>query len=151
MYYFAYGSNMCLRRLEARKLEHKLVAAGSIDNWRIRFNKMSQKEPSNGFANIEPYWGDRVWGAIFEVMQADLPILDKFEGYPGHYQRTTLFVESNGVHFPCVVYIATHKWSSDTDLNVTNEYAGFINEGITDCLGASDCLEYADKLKTLML
>lgn len=64
MLYFSYGSNMSIDRLLKRGITSvKLVGVGHIDHWQFQFNKKSQKDPKIGFANIEPFWEDRVYGS----------------------------------------------------------------------------------------
>lgn len=139
MYYFAYGSNMTIKRLIERGLKPTAtVGVGYIDHWRIRFNKKSYKNPDIGFANIEPFWGDRVYGVIFGVREDDIVKLDKFEGYPKHYQRTLLPITwqsgSELVTYNCVTYIADRKWTTSKPLLVTEDYQKYIDMGMREHL-----------------
>jgi len=135
MYYFAYGSNMTMKRLLERDLKPlATVGVGCLDHWRIRFNKKSYKNPDNGFANIEPFWGDRVYGVVFGIRTEDLGKLDKFEGYPNHYQRTMLRIRVGESFYDCVSYIANRKWTTSKRLRVDESYKEYIDIGMREHL-----------------
>ena len=137
MYIFSYGSNMTIKRLTERGLDPiDIVGVGYIDHWRIRFNKKSYKDPTIGFANIEPFWGDRVYGVIFGVREEDIVKLDKFEGYPKHYQRTILPINwcYDGASYNCVTYIANRRWTTSKPLMITENYQSYIDMGMREHL-----------------
>ena len=136
MYLFSYGSNMTTSRLEGRGIKPVAVAGvGFLENWRISFNKVSKKNPGTGFANISPFWGSRVFGVIFGIKDEDIKTLDRFEGYPTHYQRTVLRVNwapDPTAVYDCVTYIANPEWTSDMPLRVTDEYATHVRNGLNE-------------------
>lgn len=113
------------------------VGVGCLENWRLRFNKKSYKDPTNGFANVEPFWGERVYGVIFGIRASDVAKLDKFEGYPKHYQRTELRVRWTGAentYYDCVTYVANRRWTTSKRLVVTEDYRSYIDIGIRENL-----------------
>jgi gamma-glutamylcyclotransferase len=136
MYLFSYGSNMTTIRLEGRGIKPVAIAgAGFLDNWSISFNKASKKNPEMGFANISPFWGSRVFGVIFGIKDEDLLRLDKFEGYPTHYQRTVLRVNwapDPSAVYDCITYIASPEWTATRSLRVSEEYAGHVMRGLNE-------------------
>lgn len=137
MYIFSYGSNMTIKRLTERGLQPlATVGVGYLENWRIRFNKKSYKDPAVGFANIEPFWGDKVYGVIFGVREEDIIKLDKFEGYPKHYQRTILPIKwgYDGASYDCVTYIANRMWTTSKPLMITEDYQSYIDIGMREHL-----------------
>jgi len=128
---------MTIKRLLERDLKPvATVGVGYIDHWRIRFNKKSYKNPEIGFANIEPFWGDRVYGVIFGVKEEDIIKLDRFEGYPKRYQRTNLPISwgTDGVVYNCVTYIANRRWTTSKPLMVTEDYQSYIDKGMREHL-----------------
>lgn len=156
-YYFAYGSNLSLNQVKERNLSMKLLHLGILEHYKIMFNKRSKKNPLEGFANIVPSWNDFVVGAIFEIIdEADIKILDKFEGYPIHYEKTNIHVQSvdkKGFYlheslFPCLTYIATSEMQSSKNLKVSEVYSQKMNEGLE--LLEEIPNEYKDKIKNLM-
>lgn len=137
MYYFAYGSNMTAKRLTERGITPlAIVGVGYIDHWRMLFNKKSQKNPEVGFANIEPCWDGRVYGVIYGLRDEDITKLDKFEGFPKHYQRTMLNITwgRHDAGYNCVTYIANRRWTTSKPLLITEEYRKYIDIGMRENL-----------------
>lgn len=124
---FAYGSNMCSGRL--RDYCVVPVARGrsaSLQGYRVRFNKMSQKDGS-GKANVEPHPGGDVWGVLYMIPDAHLKRLDDGEG-PG-YQRKRLPVRTPGnAMIEAWVYLA-RKPTNDPTLRPYTWYKRFLIEG----------------------
>jgi len=147
---------MTAGRLEERGIKPlATVGVGYIDHWRIRFNKKSYKNPVVGFANIEPFWGDRVYGVIFGIMNEDVARLDKFEGYPKHYQRTMLHVNwgprDDGAGYNCVTYVANRRWTTSKPLLVTEDYQRYIDIGMKEHLSKDPFANtYMERVYSLM-
>lgn len=70
------------------------------------FNKKSQ----NGdfaYANIVPSVYDYVEGVLYEISDQGLSVLDRYEGYPDHYDRKKVEVQnSKGETIQAETYIA---------------------------------------------
>lgn len=78
--YFAYGSNMCTRRLKGRIPSAKPLGRAKLPNKRLVCNKRSKD--GSGKANLLDSTGDIVWGVLYELELADLEKLDRIErGY----------------------------------------------------------------------
>ena len=125
MNYFAYGSNMNIKRLLERGVFFSAKEKGSLKGYRFIINKRSQKNPNIGFANIIKDSSSHVEGVIYDVSQEDILKLDKFEGYPKHYRRENHIINNK----ECVVYIANEEWTSANELESTEEYKNHILEG----------------------
>lgn len=125
MKYFAYGSNLDDKRMTDRDVNFSSKEKGSLKGYRFIINKKSQKNPNVGFANIIRDDNSEVEGIIYEVSNEDILKLDKFEGYPKHYNRDTYTINNK----QCVIYIANNEWVSPTELNATEEYKNHILEG----------------------
>lgn len=109
------------------------IGVGFVEHWELCFNKRSYKNPDNAFANIRPKWGSKVFGVMYWINDETLPLLDKKEGYPKHYQRTMLpfkFLHDSSMSvnkrtefkpFPVMTYIATNEWTKE-GLNVSEMY-----------------------------
>jgi hypothetical protein len=85
--YFAYGSNMNQKRLEARVGKVTKVGVITLPHWKLEFNCGPHDKR---FANItmtatspEQY----VEGVVYELTSKQMKILDHFEGYPFFYQK----------------------------------------------------------------
>lgn len=140
-FYFAYGSNMSEKRMIDRGVDYKDRFKGILNNYKFTINKKSYKDPLMGFANIIKSDSDIVEGIIYELEENDIKKLDKFEGFPKHYDRIKLFVDSDRGMLECIVYVATEKWVVEKELKTTTEYKKFIIDG-KDLLSK----EYVNKL-----
>lgn len=92
LWYFAYGSNMDLERME-RRLAHSMPSrcSGTLRYHRVAFNK--RLSGGSGAANIVPSAGDCAYGILYPVIARDLDVLDAFEGIAdGHYERRSVVV-----------------------------------------------------------
>lgn len=79
--YFAYGSNMSSRRLQARVPSATLVGRASLRGHQLRFHKHSLDDHSakcDAYRTGEP--DDTVLGVLFEFEQAEQAHLDRCEG-----------------------------------------------------------------------
>jgi gamma-glutamylcyclotransferase len=149
---FCYGSNMSSARLHARAITPVVISIGYIANWQLCFNKRSYTNRVNGFANIEPSWESKVYGVIYDISEDDIIKLDKYEGYPRHYQKTTLSVYGTNQTYECITYIANRKWTTSDKLIVPMEYRNLITTGLEEHISKLPLMEaYINTVKTLML
>jgi gamma-glutamylcyclotransferase len=74
--------------------------------------------------------GGKVHGAIYEVSDRDLRLLDNYEGYPGNYKRlsVTLFDEDNNP-IEAVTYIKAGRLD---ETQPSKEYLAIIQQGYRD-------------------
>jgi len=94
MKFFLYGDNVNPTQLKRRAPEHQFVTLATLPEHTIRFCRWSSQWRC-GLATIVPSPGERVWGAVFEVTDEDLKLLDQFEndvpqGAYRHVQVTVL-------------------------------------------------------------
>lgn len=123
--YFAYGSNMSVRRMKERNINFYSIKPYILNGFKFIMNKRSMKNPQFGFANIVEDQSNCVEGVIYEIDKEDIKKLDKFEGYPKHYDR--IIYNKNGLEF--YVYIAKKEWVSDIELKTFEKYKQYILEG----------------------
>lgn len=123
--YFAYGSNLNDNRMISRGVNFTSKEKGILKGYRFVINKISQKNPNIGFANIVKDENSEVEGIIYGVNMDDIQKLDKYEGTPKHYRREILTINNEQV----VVYIANESWTSIDELYTTEEYKNHILEG----------------------
>jgi hypothetical protein len=110
-YYFAYGSNMNPERMLKRQVSFTKRVAGSLRNWKLVFNVPDCKQDGVAYANIERCEGARVEGVLYEVEQAGMSILDRFET---GYARLLVSVFNDGHVREAYVYIFPQ---ADTESN----------------------------------
>ena len=101
-YYIAYGSNMDTDQMDYRCPESLLVDTGWINGYELLF-----KGSLTGFyATIEKNADCKVPCYIWNITDSDEKRLDRYEGFPTFYYKTTLPVElSEGGTIEGMVYI----------------------------------------------
>lgn len=107
-YYFAYGSNMDEQKIKIQRgISFYEKFSGKLYDWKLVFNKISYNTPGVAYSNISPKMNSYVEGIIYKINCKDiLDKLDKFEGFPIHYEKKYLSIESSNKLFECLVYIA---------------------------------------------
>jgi len=80
MIYFAYGADLNPARMVQNIPEHKTIGPARLRDWGIVFPRFSATEGSATMSIVRQP-GDVVWGALYEVPDWDLPILDSIFGY----------------------------------------------------------------------
>src|SRR3990172_11142414 len=79
--YFAYGSNLDLRRFRRRCPAAAVVGRARLPDHQLSFTRYSRTS-KGGVADIVPEPGAEVWGALYEVDEPCLAALDEYEGVP---------------------------------------------------------------------
>lgn len=105
--YFAYGSNMCSRRLQARVPSARVRTKACLSGYQLRFHKHSLVDGSakcDAFKTGETE--DIVWGVLFSFDAAERPRLDKVEGV-GYEIRQVQVRTADGQTIEALTYLAT--------------------------------------------
>jgi gamma-glutamylcyclotransferase len=76
---FAYGSNMCTRRMCERVASARVLATGFVIQRRIAFHKRSQDGSAKADAQFTGTPNDCVWGVIYRLPTDHKPQLDAYE------------------------------------------------------------------------
>ena len=110
MNYFAYGSNMDLKRLEDLEIHFKDMSAGRIKGWKLVFNVLDNKEKGTGYANIVPDPKGEVEGLIIDTDRESIKKLDWCEDYPDYYKKKKVIaINSDSKKVKCMTYIGNKK------------------------------------------
>lgn len=94
--YIAYGSNINLEQMAFRCPHSKIVGASEIKNFELEFR---------GVATIVPKENMKVPVLIWELDERDLPILNRYEGYPSLYKQEKMPFELDGKTFEGMAYL----------------------------------------------
>lgn len=109
--YFAYGSNMGLRRLRApsRAPTATLLSAAVARGRELTFDKVGQD--GSGKCDCAPASDSNavVWGCVFDVAERDRAALDRAEGKGYGYDAATIAVETPSGIAVAHTYLATRK------------------------------------------
>jgi gamma-glutamylcyclotransferase (GGCT)/AIG2-like uncharacterized protein YtfP len=100
MYHFGYGSNLQIDFLKTLLPGAKFAMKGYLLNHEIQFSFWSKIKQA-GIRNAMPAPGKMVHGALYEVPQKEMEILDEMDGvYKGDYRRRTFLIlgEDGRVH-----------------------------------------------------
>jgi len=129
MNYFAYGSNLNRKQMLERCPDSKPKFIATLHHYKLVFVGWS-RQWRGGVANIRPFRGERVLGAIYEVSDRDLRRLDSYEGCPGNANRlnVTVFTE-NGEPIEAITYI---KAKQPEETPPSPEYLSIIKPGGKD-------------------
>lgn len=105
MYHFGYGSNLKHEFVRTLLPGAKFAMKGYLPNYEIQFSFWSKIKQA-GISNIMEAPGKMVQGALYEVPQGELELLDEMEGiYKGDYHRKTFLIlgEDGAIH-PAELY-----------------------------------------------
>ncbi len=97
--YIAYGSNINLEQMKYRCPHSKVVGTSEIKDYELEFR---------GVATIVPNKGATVLVLIWEIDERDLPVLNRYEGWPRLYRQETMFFELNGREVEGMAYLMNY-------------------------------------------
>ena len=129
MYYFAYASNLNRKQMSERCPDALPKFVVTLPNHKLIFAGWSRKW-GGGVAGIKPCKGEKVVGAIYEISERCLRLLDKYEGYPITYNRmnTIVFAEF-GEPIEAITYV---KVEQSDETQPSQGYLATIQQGYKD-------------------
>jgi gamma-glutamylcyclotransferase (GGCT)/AIG2-like uncharacterized protein YtfP len=107
---FVYGSNLDQAQMKLRCPGHVCIGRARLVDHRLCFPRFSRNRGCC-VASIEAAPGEEVWGAVYDLGEADLAALDRFEGClpgtPGNsYERVPITVELDDRLLAVETYVA---------------------------------------------
>ena len=99
--YFAFGSNLERRRLEARVGRVEVIDQGTLHGFSLQVNKPGLDGSAK--ANVVVSSRERVWGVVYRIDAVELEALDRFEG---GYRRTGVTIRGRAAAIEAWTYIA---------------------------------------------
>jgi len=129
MYYFAYASNLNRKQMQERCPESEPFFTATLPNYKLVFVGWS-RQWRGGKASIRPFRGEKVLGAVYEISEQCLRRLDRYEGYPGDYDRINVTVfNEDGEPVQAVAYIKT---GHAEETKPSPEYLAVVQQGYRD-------------------
>ena len=129
-------------RMRKREIRFSRREHAVLEGFRLEFNKISSRNPREGYANIVKDPESVVEGILYEIKESDLRKLDRREGYPSHYRRTRVYLKlDNGERVEAITYIAQPE-KVESGLRPSKEYLSHLLRGC-DLLSE----EYCEKLR----
>lgn len=120
MVYFAYGSNLNKKQMKVRCPESVPITKAVLKNFKLVFNY---------FADIVEAPDEIVYGAVYDVSDSDIKKLNKYEGYPRHYDIINVDVEGeDGKIYRVFAYVMTSKGIREPE----DHYFNTIKQGFWD-------------------
>ena len=137
-FYFAYGSNLdfddwslwCSRKNSNPEglVEYKRAF---LPGFTVKYSHYSSGR-EGGAANLYPVTNNLVgtYGALFQIDENCLELLDSKEGHPSHYQRINVEVlDDDGKSLDAITYISK-KYDSNDFFLPTEKYHNLIHNGM---------------------
>jgi len=129
MFYFAYASNLSLKQMSERCPDAQPKFTATLPNYKLIFTGWARRW-RGGVASIKPLRGEKVIGALYEISDRDLRLLDKYEGYPTIYNRMDVVVfTEDGDPVKAVTYV---KAEQSEETRPSREYVAIIQQGYKD-------------------
>ena len=112
--YFAYGSNLCLPRLESRVPGVRALGTASLLGYELRWHKRGADQ--SGKCSIVPSGSVAavVHGALFTIPKAEKHLLDRVESLGNGYGEITVWVESSRGSASAQTYVAAPTHIDDS-------------------------------------
>jgi len=124
--YFAYGSNLSKKQMQARCPASKAVFTAVLPNYKLVFNGWS-RQWRGGTASLRPLRGERVRGAIYEVTEDCLRRLDKFEA--GYERLKVIVFNTDDEPVEAITYVRSGQVE---DAKPSPDYVSIIQQGYRD-------------------
>lgn len=129
MFYFAYGSNLSLKQMKERVPGAKPRFRAVLPNYTVVFAGYSRRW-RGGTASLRAMTGARLKGAVYELTEAEMRVLDRHEDCPNTYQRLSVKVVTEDDEFVDAVTYIMRKHAEET--KPSQEYLAMIRQGYRD-------------------
>lgn len=136
---FIYAENLHPNQLKRRAPEHKFLFKAYLPDHTIHFPRFSSQWRC-GLGSITPSPGERVWGAVFELTDEDLKILDAYDGEvpEGAFRHLEVTVMTEDEQKELVT---THAANPIGKFCVKDDYLDFVSKGVKHWDLPEECLE----------
>lgn len=106
-YYLAYGSNLNLAQMTVRCPDAEPIGTARLEGWQLAF----KGSKTGSYLTVEKRLGSFVPVAVWATTAADEAALDRYEGCPAFYYKTSLTLPVKDLRsgkvksLPCYIYI----------------------------------------------
>jgi gamma-glutamylcyclotransferase len=129
LYFFAYDTNLNKKLMVSLCPHSKPKFTAVLPNYKLTFTGWS-RQWKGGITSFKSFRGERVKGAIYEIAENELKLLDKFYDYPAVYNRFNVMVwTDDGDPVESVTYI---KKEQSTETKPSLEMLNAIRQGYKD-------------------
>lgn len=146
MLYFAYGSNMSIKRIRSRISSARVVCSGVLPRHALKFHK--QGDDNSGKCDVvEVEDSSEVVGVIYDIHTDDKVILDKIEGVgEGYEQKTVAVMTGVGLPMKAMMYYATRI---NADLKPYQWYKEHVLRGAREHGLPAEYIEYINSVEAI--
>ena len=127
MYYFAYASNLSRKQMAERAPQARARFSATLPNYKLVFSGWSRSW-RGATASLQPSRGDRVMGGIYEVAEADIARLNRYEGDEYTGLKVTVFRDT-GEGVEAVTFVRKRQQDEGKP---SPEYLAVIKQGYTE-------------------
>ncbi len=124
--YFAYGSNLSIRRLRARVPSVDMLCVASLEEHRLALHKRNKDGSAKADCFFTGDGRDLLWGCVFAIAENEKPLLDKVEGLGQGYEEKLVQVSTcTGELVEAYTYYATDIYRAGiyrADIHRTGSY-----------------------------
>lgn len=114
--YFAYGSNLNINRMLKRCPTAQPIGVGTLEGYILVFQNNNKGKI---VANLMKENASEVPGVVYHMSDNDLQKLDRYEGHPYVYRRTTVPIDTEGnPELFCTTYIMDQTYTSFDYLSI---------------------------------
>lgn len=107
MKYFAYGSNMSIKRLQKRVPDASFLTTGTVVQHSLRFHKAGTDNSAKCDAFHTGAVTDLLWGVVFKMPNGQRPALDAAEGLGfGYDAKHVEVIATSGESHNALTYYA---------------------------------------------
>jgi gamma-glutamylcyclotransferase (GGCT)/AIG2-like uncharacterized protein YtfP len=108
MNYFAYGSNMSIRRLQQRVPGARALGPARLQGHQLRWHKVGRDGSGKCDAFFTGRMADAIHGVLYHVDPAGKSVLDRVEGLGAGYDEKRVALLHGERALEAVTYVATH-------------------------------------------
>ena len=135
-FYVAYGSNLNFKQMKYRCPTAIFIGAGMIRDYELQF----RGRPDNAYATIAPKVGTSVPVGVWQIQPRDELALDRYEGFPVHYQKKQIPVILGDDEVSAMGYIMNPNF----DFGIPSpHYFSVVHQGYMNCGLDTSVLEQA--------
>lgn len=142
-YYVAYGSNLNVAQMAVRCPGATPYATGTLTDMRLLF----KGSKTGAYLTVEPADGYDVPVGIWEVSPANERALDRYEGFPGFYdKREVVFHAPDGSTLEAFMYVMHRhfKLGVPSQAYINTCHIGYTDFGF-DTSTLEEAIEYVQK------
>ncbi len=109
MFYFAYGSNMSVRRMQRRIPSASALTAATLKGHRLAFHKVGRDGSAKCDVLASPRSDELVHGVLYRMASEHKTDLDQHEGLGrGYAEKQVAVTRTDGTRCDAFLYYATH-------------------------------------------